>query len=131
MKRTEPITSPGRPPVYEEDYCKEAVRFMCEGKSIVQLAAHLGVARQTIYDWAGTHDEFKEALNIARSASQAWWEETYDKAALGKIEGVIPSMMIFKMKQFNWSDKQEHRVIEKKLPATDKEVADILDKAEK
>jgi len=129
--RKKPIISPGRPTDYKDEYCEEAVAFMREGKSIIQLAAHLGVSRDTIYAWAETYTEFKEAIGAGRTQEKAWWADKYNDAALGKIEGVIPSMMIFKMKQFDWTDRQHRVVEEKQMPATDEEVNDIIQKAEK
>lgn len=106
-KRTKPIVSPGKPSSYKKEYCEKIVEFMKEGKTVTQFAAAHYIPRSTIYYWAKHHPEFKEALEMAHEVSQAWWEDAFGDAALGKREGVIPSMMIFKMKQIGWRDRQE------------------------
>ena len=45
-----------------------------EGKSFVQMASAVEVARQTIENWAEEEGEFLEALSRARTEAQNWWE---------------------------------------------------------
>jgi transcriptional regulator with XRE-family HTH domain len=46
-----------------------------EGLSIAQMAARLGVAKASLWDWAQAHAEFSVALAHARTAAQSWWED--------------------------------------------------------
>lgn len=46
-----------------------------EGASVVQMAARIGVTRQTLHNWAAQYPEFLNAFTLAREASQAWWED--------------------------------------------------------
>ena len=38
------------------------------------MAADIGVARDTLYEWEKVHPEFADTLALARSHAQAWWE---------------------------------------------------------
>ena len=67
---------PGQPTKYKPEYCKTVIELGKEGKSLVQMAAHFDVARQTIDNWAEQNDEFLEALTRAKVHCQAWWEDT-------------------------------------------------------
>lgn len=46
-----------------------------EGASVVQMAARIGVTRQTLHNWAAQYPDFLDAFTLAREASQAWWED--------------------------------------------------------
>jgi hypothetical protein len=98
----------GRPTLYDPKYCDEVKAFMAQGYSIAGFAGHVGVSRQTVYDWGKDHPEFLDALNQARAASARWWETTAIGIATGK-EGNA-SVAIFGLKNRvadEWRDKQE------------------------
>lgn len=65
----------GRPPVYTTDVCARIVELGKLGYSQARMAADIGVSKQTITDWAKSHPEFSDALTLARTLSQAYWEE--------------------------------------------------------
>lgn len=64
-----------RPTDYRAEYCERVIELGREGKSHAQMAAAIGVARQTLYNWAAEHPAFLDAITYARDLSQAWWEE--------------------------------------------------------
>lgn len=64
----------GRPTKYEADFCEVVTFFGKEGYSKAELAAALGVNRETLNEWAKAHDEFSDALQHAHELSLAWWE---------------------------------------------------------
>ena len=65
----------GRPSLYQPEFCQRVVEMGAEGLSMAQMAARLGVAKASLYDWAIAHPEFSTALAYARTAAQAWWED--------------------------------------------------------
>lgn len=69
----------GRPTDYDPKYCSVVIDQGKLGKSVVQMACHVGVVKQTLYDWAEVHPEFMDAFTRARQLSQYWWEETAQK----------------------------------------------------
>lgn len=64
----------GRPSDYSPFMCDEVVRLGREGKSLAEMAAHLGVSKQTFANWQEGHPEFMEAVSLAKTYAQAWWE---------------------------------------------------------
>lgn len=60
------------------------------GYSLAQIAACLGVSVNTVRIWADAHPRFGEVLDIATTASQAWWEgRAMDGTANTLIGGTI------------------------------------------
>lgn len=67
-------TRTGRPTKYQVRYCSIVVELGKTGFSLVQIASHFDVCRQTLDNWAKEHPEFLEALSRAKTHAQAWWE---------------------------------------------------------
>lgn len=96
----------GQPPKWEspeklqEDiegyyiYCRDYDRPL----TIAGLSAHLGVSRQTIYNYS-YNDEFFDIIKKARDKIMAYLEET---AIIKGNAGTI-----FVMKQYGYTDRQE------------------------
>ena len=57
----------GRPTDYRPEYCDEVVSFMADGKHVIEFAAHVGVAKSTVYKWAEELPEFSDALKKAQN----------------------------------------------------------------
>lgn len=77
----------GRPSSYDPAYCEQVIEMGKQGYSVVEMAAELGVHRETLeQNWPAAHPEFSEAFTHARIASQAWWERT---GRVGMIENSI------------------------------------------
>ncbi len=66
--------SGGRPTDYRPEYCERVLTLGRDGKSHAQIAADLGVSRQTLHNWAAAHAEFAEAIAWSRDLAQAWFE---------------------------------------------------------
>lgn len=65
----------GRPSGYDPAYCERVIELGRAGYSIVEMAAEIGVHRETLEEnWPAAHEEFSEAFTRARLLSQAWWE---------------------------------------------------------
>lgn len=65
---------PGHPTLYRPVYCAIALRLGAQGYSLTGIAGRLGVARDTIYEWARRHSEFSDALQRAKAAAVAFYE---------------------------------------------------------
>ena len=64
----------GAPTLYEDSFPDRAIQMGLIGYSFVLIARDLGVVRGTLYDWAGRHPEFADALIHAREYSLAFYE---------------------------------------------------------
>ena len=65
----------GRPSKYDVAYCDRVVELGRQGKSRAQIAAAIGVSRNTLDNWAEQHPEFLSAIKDAHDLALAWWEE--------------------------------------------------------
>ena len=63
-----------RKTTYRKEYCDKIVSWLAQGRTIVSFAAHIGCGAQRIYDWRNRHKEFKEAIEVAKAAHQAFYE---------------------------------------------------------
>lgn len=54
--------------------CDRVVELGAQGCSITEMAADLGVSRETVYAWSREKADFSDALLRARTLSQSWWE---------------------------------------------------------
>lgn len=74
-KKPEELLKRGRPSGYQPEFCERVVEMGKEGLSIAQMAARLGVAKASIFDWANQYPDFSTALTNARTLAQSWWED--------------------------------------------------------
>ena len=65
----------GRPSDYRPEYCEQGIEFGKLGLSVAQMASRLDTSKQTLLRWVEANHEFRDAMEVARSHSQAWWEE--------------------------------------------------------
>jgi hypothetical protein len=101
------VSNGGRPTDYTQERCEEVKAFMAEGASITEYAAHIGVSRRTVYQWAEDHDEFSHALTRARELSQAHWERELRENLIYNKECNAPLVKLYFANRFDWHDKME------------------------
>jgi hypothetical protein len=65
----------GRPSDYDPSFCDEAVTFLADGFSLAAFAGHIGVTRQTVYNWTEQHPEFFDAVKTGQAKAVLWWEK--------------------------------------------------------
>lgn len=100
----------GRPSIYQPSMCSQVIDLGREGASKAEMAANIGINRDTFAEWEKTNHEFSEAVKEAVQLSQAWWEEQGRKATFGGVEGFNATAWIFNMKnrfRDDWRDKVE------------------------
>ena len=84
------MSAPGRPPVYRPEFGDIAIELGRQGKSRTYIAAALGVSRRTVYQWMEDHPEFSEAMDLAQTFCQQWWEDAGQQGMVGKaIDGGV------------------------------------------
>jgi transposase-like protein len=96
----------GRPTKYKKEYCKVVIDLMSQGASKTEVAAELGVVKQTLYTWAKQHPDLMDAIKKGEQLSNAWWER-HGRAQLEnpKFNHVLWYMNM--KNRFGWADKQE------------------------
>jgi DNA-binding XRE family transcriptional regulator len=102
------VNKGGRPTKYLATYCTEVKDFMGLGYSIAAFAGHIGVARETVYEWERTIPEFAEAIAIARGKRVKALEEGLLKESQA---GPAVTARIFALKNADpreWRDRIEH-----------------------
>lgn len=63
-----------QPATYQPEFCEQIIELGRQGKSVVAMACHFAVLRQTLYDWAKALPEFADAFDRAKIKAQARWE---------------------------------------------------------
>lgn len=98
----------GRPTTYDPKYCDEIVDFMAQGYSVTGFAGHIGVSRQTIYNWADQNPEFFDALKAANAAAGVWWETQLRNIVTGGDGNATAAIFGLKNRSADeWRDKRE------------------------
>jgi hypothetical protein len=64
-----------RPTKYDATLCETVIELGREGMGRAEIAAELGVSRQTLLNWSDEHPAFLDALHRANDYSLAWWEK--------------------------------------------------------
>lgn len=92
---------------------------MAQGYSIEAFAGHIGVSKQTVYNWQTDHQEFLDAVKVAQSRCQEYWEKIGMNGMLGLqlkdkdgkpivTKNFNAVMWIFNMKnRFRWTDRND------------------------
>lgn len=65
----------GRPTKYEPWMCEKVIEYGKAGKSRTWIAAKLGVVPITLDRWSEQHEDFCQALTLAKVLEQAHWED--------------------------------------------------------
>lgn len=100
----------GRPSKYQKAYCDLVIEHMNEGASLTSFAAEIGVARSSINEWMEEHEEFSEAVKIAKAKCAAWWEKKGRTLAVDG--GGNATLVIFGLKNMAAEDWREKQTVE-------------------
>lgn len=111
-------------PLYKKEYCEIAIKVMSGGESLVAVAAEIGVARKTIYNWMDSHPEFNYAINVGKAKSQRLHERTGEDGINGEIKNFSAPAWIFTMKNRFREDYAE----EKQQSSSEAVIEKIIDK---
>ena len=65
----------GRPSKYNPDMCAKALDIFKEGKSIRNVAAKLGIHRDTLYEYMKIHPEFSDTVSHGLDLAFAYLED--------------------------------------------------------
>lgn len=96
----------GRPSKYDPSMCETVMEIMAVGATKEEAAAHLGIAKDTFYQWIKKHEEFSKAVAIAEELSYVWWLKQGRSNLCNKEFNSTLWYMIMK-NLHKWSDRQE------------------------
>lgn len=95
----------GRPSLYRQTYCEEAISCLAQGYSLAAFAGTIGVTRQTVYEWQEVHPEFSDAVKVGQAKSAAWWEARLRKQSEANEGNVTATIFGLKNRaRDDWSD---------------------------
>ncbi len=98
----------GRPTLYDPAYCEVVVETMREGKSLMSVAANLGVSRATLNVWMDAHPEFLDAVSRGKAlCAEAWEQIAITNAKTGQGNATLTVFGLKNMARDEWRDKQE------------------------
>lgn len=83
---------------------------MAMGASIASFAAEIEVARATINNWMEQHEEFLEAVSIAKAKCASWWEAAGRKIVTDGGSAPQATMITLGLKNMaaeDWREKSE------------------------
>lgn len=97
----------GRPSEFDPAYIAIALDYVGDnGKSITQLARHLRVSKQSIYNWMEKYPEFLDALRTAQEWGQGYWEDRLENMMTDKSVNA-PLVKLYFANRFSWTDRCE------------------------
>jgi hypothetical protein len=100
--------SPGRPTSYRPEFCELAVAMGRNGQSRAQIAAGLGVRRQTIANWEEQFAEFLDAMTEANDLSLAWFENLGQRGMASKsFNAPMWGLQVRNRFRADYGDKQQ------------------------
>ena len=86
--------------VYDPKMCDRLLLLMKSGCSITEVAADLGVSRNTLYAWEKDpkKPEFTEAMDMGKQLSEAWWTAQGRLCTIGVLAKFNANSWIYTMK---------------------------------
>ena len=96
----------GRPTKYRPEMCERVIELMKDGCSLVEVAADLGVDRDSLYEWRRVYPDFSDTIKRGVALSNSWWERN------GRVnlenKDFSATLWYMNMKnRFGWKDKTE------------------------
>jgi len=94
---------------YNPKMCVEIIEMAELGRSLTQIAAYWHVTEEDVISWTQDPDksDFKQALEVARVCSEAYYEDLGQKGMKGKIPDFKSTVWAQLMKarfKKNWAD---------------------------
>jgi transposase len=100
----------GRPTKYDPAMCETVIELGMLGKSKMQIAAKLGISRETLYEWKKQNKDFSDSIKKSMTFSQTFWEAQGEKGLWGGKE-FNATVFCFVMKnRFHEDYKDKHEV---------------------
>jgi len=105
-----PLT--GRQPIYQPEWMLQVtLALMAAGASIIELAATIGINRDTLNEWTKQDSDyfkpiFSDTIKLGTDLSHGWWERTGRKN-IGNKDFSYTGWYMNMKNRFGWKDKAE------------------------
>ncbi|MCH7499419.1 MAG: hypothetical protein IH886_05335 [Nitrospinae bacterium] len=99
----------GRPSKYRPEMCDQVIELMGDGASLVEVAAKLGICKDTLHEWKKTNVEFSDSIKRGVQLSAAWWEEK-GRTNLENKDFSYTGWYMNMKNRFGWKDKHENQI---------------------
>lgn len=104
--------------------CQAVKELMAKGMSRKAVSRELDIDFKTFLTYTDKYPAFADAVEQGQVLAEIYWQNQYEKAALGESKA-NPAMMIFYMKnRFKWTDRIEQKVQTIELPVFEEWEAD-------
>lgn len=113
-KDIQEVKKMGRPTKYRKEMAFHMFDMFKEGKSIVQVAASLGLDTDTVRNWSKdpTKPEFVEMYKLGSTIAESMAEQTLMDIASGKSKGNANAAMFLLKARYGLRDVQTIQTIE-------------------
>lgn len=97
----------GRPIKYNpSEMCPRIIELMKEGAALCEVAADIGINKNTISAWCQKYPEFSRTIEEGKALSEAWWYRTGRENM--HSDSFIAVLWFYNMKnRFGWRDKTD------------------------
>ena len=101
------------------------------GCSSVEVAAKLGMSKQTFNRHMKTNLSLAEAVELGQTKYEAYFEQIGKDLIVGKLQGKDSLWKAFAQQKFGWSDKQQIDNTHSVSELTDAEIAEQIESRNK
>lgn len=117
---------------FTEEWCREKAKLLPDmfkdGQAVVEVAVELNMTKETFYQLCKKYDFWKEAYNLGKVKSEAWWLKIGRIGTTGKIKANGYIWRLNMQNRFGWYEKKEEIRETKTEQKVDR---DFLDKIRK
>ena len=109
-----------RPTKYTKEWAQEHALKLPEmfenGESLVEVAVKLGICKKTFQDLCEQYDFWKDAYNLGKEYSEAWWLRIGREGSAGDIKANGYIWRLNMQNRFGWLERKEEikEVVSKK-----------------
>ncbi len=116
----------GRPTKFDpEEQLSKIFAWFCQGQTVAQIAANLGIAKSTYYKWIEQYPMFSDFHKKGRALSRAFWEQlSADNIMNPKFQFLISESRI--RREYSSDEVSGINVPEFKEAKTDQEKIDCI-----
>lgn len=87
-----------------DEVCESLPSMFKNGESVAEVCVKIGIARSTFYANIEKHQKLKEAYELGKLYSEAWWQKLGRAGAAGQVS-IQPTVFIANMNnRFGWGE---------------------------